>query len=145
MRRATICCSSLTIVLGVGAALGYRAVPADVVITRYPSGRPETERRYRNGVLDGTSRGWYESGAPRFVLHYSRGLSDGEQRRWYPSGRLRLLFHHRAGYEVGQQQLWNPDGSIRSNYVIRGGKRYGLLGATGCTGKDRRSDDGATP
>jgi antitoxin component YwqK of YwqJK toxin-antitoxin module len=168
MRHATVCCSLLVLALVTGVALGTVQAPAEVVTTRHASGRVHSESRFRNGLLDGTSRGWYasgarayersfvagrehgthrgwyESGAPHFVLHYSNGLSEGEQRRWYPSGQLRTVFHHHAGHEVGQQQLWNPDGSIHSNYVLRDGKRYGLLGAMGCTGKDRTSD-GATP
>src|SRR5439155_11394424 len=44
-------------------------------------------------------------------------------------------FHHHEGHELGQQQMWNPDGTIRSNYVIKDGRRYGLVGAMGCSGK----------
>jgi antitoxin component YwqK of YwqJK toxin-antitoxin module len=67
--------------------------------------------------------------------HYRDGSSEGVQQVWYPSGQIFTSFHHHAGHEIGQQQMWNADGSIRSNYVIRDGRRYGLLGSMGCTGK----------
>ena len=106
------------------------------VVERWPNGRIRRESTYVGEVLDGPSRGWYESGAQQFAYFYRRGISEGEQRQWYPSGRIFTSFNHQAGHEVGQQRMWNPDGTIRSNYVIRDGKRFGLIGALGCTGKD---------
>ena len=113
-----------------------RLAPHRFVIERWENGGIKRETAYRGDVLDGPSRGWYENGAPRFVYAYRDGVSEGVQRQWYPSGQLYTSFNHRAGHEVGPQRMWNPDGSIRSNYFIKDGRRFGLLGALGCTGKD---------
>lgn len=106
------------------------------VVDRWPSGRVRRESTYIADMLDGPSRGWYETGAPQFEYFYENGLSEGAQRQWYPSGQVYTSFNHRAGHEAGQQRMWNADGTIRSNYVIKDGKRFGLIGALGCTGKD---------
>ena len=106
------------------------------VIERWPNGLIRRESTFAGNALDGVSRGWYEDGAPQFVYFYRRGLSEGEQRQWYRTGQIYTAFTHRAGHEAGQQRMWNPDGTIRSNYVIKDGKRFGLIGALGCTGKD---------
>jgi antitoxin component YwqK of YwqJK toxin-antitoxin module len=106
------------------------------VVERWPSGRVRRESTYVDDVLDGPSRGWYEDGAPQFAYVYRHGLSEGEQRQWYPSGQIFTWFHDHLGHEVGRQRMWNPDGTIRSNYVIKDGKRFGLVGALGCTGKE---------
>jgi antitoxin component YwqK of YwqJK toxin-antitoxin module len=92
---------------------------------------------------EGEHRGWYENGAVKFVYHYTRGVSEGVQRQWFPSGQPFTAFHHHAGHEVGQQEMWNADGTLRSNYVIRDGRRYGLLGAVGCTGQEKASGAGS--
>jgi antitoxin component YwqK of YwqJK toxin-antitoxin module len=114
----------------------YRGGVLDGVVRGwYESGAREYERTYRGGLEVGEHRGWYDSGALKFVYHFRNGMSDGEQRQWYPGGQPFALFHHALGHEVGQQQLWNADGTIRSNYVIRDGRRFGLLGAMGCTGR----------
>ena len=107
-----------------------------VVVERWDNRRIRRETTYSGNVLDGVSRGWYEDGALKFEYSYRNGVSEGEQRQWFPSGQIFTLFNHRAGHEVGQQRMWNADGSIRSNYVIKDGKRFGLIGAMGCTGKD---------
>jgi len=106
------------------------------VVEYWPNGTPRRESTYLGDVLDGPSRGWYESGSPQFAYIYRSGVSEGEQRQWYPSGVNYTWFNHRAGHEIGQQRMWNADGSIRSNYVIKDGKRFGLIGALGCTGKE---------
>jgi hypothetical protein len=158
---------ALIVVTLVGSAALPWSDDGEVVLERYASGAPMREVHYRDGQLDGVVRGWFENGAleyerryvdgrehgthrgwfadgsPRFVYHFARGASEGMQQQWYPSGQLFARFHYAAGHEQGQQQLWNPDGTIRSNYVIKDGKRYGLVGAVGCTGVGM-SDDPAS-
>jgi antitoxin component YwqK of YwqJK toxin-antitoxin module len=40
--------------------------------------------------------------------------------------------NYEAGIEVGQQRQWYDDGSVRSNYVMKNGRRFGLLGTKNC-------------
>jgi antitoxin component YwqK of YwqJK toxin-antitoxin module len=131
--------SALRIVAAVLLATQTGAVrlPAHrVVVERWDNGRVRRETSYRGDAMDGPSRGWYPNGAPQFVYNYADGAGEGMQRQWYPSGQIYTWFNHHAGHELGQQRMWNADGTIRSNYVIKDGRRYGLLGALGCTGKD---------
>lgn len=128
--------STLTGVVAIALSAVAAARPETRIETeRYPNGAIRRETSYRGNALDGPSRGWYETGAPMFVYNYHNGVSEGVQTQWYPSGKLFTLFHHHDGHELGRQQMWNADGTIRSNYVIKDGRRFGLLGAMGCTGK----------
>jgi antitoxin component YwqK of YwqJK toxin-antitoxin module len=129
------------VILGVAAVIGVTtaAIAAEragtsTVVERYSSGRVKRLEERRDGKLDGVVREWYENGARMREFHYRRGVSEGSQRQWYPGGQLFTSFHHHDGQELGQQQMWNPDGTVRSNYVIRNGRRYGLLGSMGCSG-----------
>jgi antitoxin component YwqK of YwqJK toxin-antitoxin module len=121
------------------AQLGGTSSPKRVVVDRWENGRVRRETTYRGELLDGPSRGWYENGARQFVYHYRNGVSEGSQEQWYPTGQPYTAFRHHAGHEAGQQRMWNADGTIRSNYVIRDGRRFGLLGAMGCSGKEKGS------
>jgi protein SCO1/2 len=142
------------------SAIGFSSPARTTVVERYDNGRIKREAQYRNGKLDGITRGWYENGAieyerryrsgeedgehrgwypdgaVRFVYHYARGRSEGEQRQWFDNGRPLTWFNHVHGQEVGLQRMWNADGTVRSSYAVRDGKRYGLVGSTGCTGKE---------
>lgn len=141
---------ALVTILGAGIVVAAPSVtavhtaPITTVRGQYENGAREYERHYRNGRAEGVHRGWYRNGALALEYHYHNGLSEGSQRQWYPNGRPFASFTHHLGHEIGQQQLWNPDGTVRSNYVIRDGRRYGLLGAVGCTGRGKLADTLAT-
>ena len=137
LTRVSLTLAALAALGTVGAASAKSARDGALThqVERYEDGRVRRDAEMRNGQLDGTVRGWYENGRLAFEYSYRRGLSEGVQQQWLPSGVLLSRFNHVAGHEVGQQQMWNADGTIRSNYVIRDGKRYGLIGAMGCTGK----------
>ena len=121
-----------------GARLLLDGAPlTGVVVRRYADGRAAEARAYRDGVEDGVHRGWWESGAPRFAHVYHAGLMEGAAREWYADGRPYRAMHYAAGREEGSQRVWWPDGRVRASYVVRDGRRYGLMGAKGCvTGRD---------
>ena len=41
-------------------------------------------------------------------------------------------FTYAAGKEAGPPRMWYPDGSLRASYVVKDGRRYGLMGSKGC-------------
>lgn len=122
--------------IAAGALADGGNAPPIVRLDRYPDGRVHRAAEWRGSKLDGTTRGWYDDGAKMFDYRYRDGVAEGEQRQWYESGQPLTLFHDRAGHELGEQRMWNADGSVRSSYVVRDGRRYGLIGAMGCTGRD---------
>ena len=58
---------------------------------------------------------------------------NGEFKEWYFSGLLGKQFHYVNGQEEGSQRLWWDNGTVRANYVIRNGKKYGLIGLVTCS------------
>jgi antitoxin component YwqK of YwqJK toxin-antitoxin module len=130
--------AGLVLAAGAGWVLGAPRDGPRVVTERYASGELSRRAEYQNGKLDGITRGWYQNGRLMYEYHYRRGLGEGLQRQWNRDGTLLLRLNQHQGHEAGLQQMWNLDGSVRSSYVIRNGKRYGLLGARGCTGRNLR-------
>jgi protein SCO1/2 len=102
------------------------------VRTSYSNGRLSTERRYHGDREEGRHIGWYENGAVRFSYAYHDGVMEGVAREWLPDGTLYREAHYTRGQEEGLQRMWWPDGSLRASYVVKDGRRYGLLGAKGC-------------
>ncbi len=100
--------------------------------TWYRGGQPEAERFYINGKKEGTHRGWWPGGNPQFLFTLAGDEYEGAFSEWYASGNLGKKFHYVHGREEGSQQLWWDNGSIRANYVIRNGKKYGLIGLKIC-------------
>lgn len=105
----------------------------------YPDGRPAETRTYHRGRKVGWHRGWWQNGNPRFEYRFSKGEHDGVMREWYENGRPYKVFHYREGHEEGSQRLWWENGTVRANYVVKDGRRYGLIGLKLCSNPDKDS------
>lgn len=111
---------------------------------------------YTNGVISGTSFGYYNGKKRAYAREYVNGKKQGTHKMWYPSGQLKSEGHYETdfyqgnlkvwnedgspimdfnyvdGQEVGQQKMWYADGRVKANYVVRNGRRYGLTGVKNC-------------
>jgi antitoxin component YwqK of YwqJK toxin-antitoxin module len=109
------------------------AAPARADTAWYANGRVAEVRRYdARGRETGEHRGWWEDGTRRFAFEYAAGLMHGRALEWFRDGRVYRDFHYEAGHEAGLQRMWFADGTLRASYVVRDGRRYGLMGAKGC-------------
>ena len=111
---------------------------------------------YKKGMLDGCSKKWYPNKQLMEIRYYKEGKKNGKQisywdngnkkfeflanedryegtlMEWTYNGKLVHLANYVHGQEEGIQKLWYDNGQIRANYVMRNGKRYGLLGTQNC-------------
>lgn len=60
------------------------------------------------------------------------GELQGIANEWYRNGQPYKAFHYKMGYENGSQKMWWENGIIRANYVVKQGRRYGLIGLKLC-------------
>jgi antitoxin component YwqK of YwqJK toxin-antitoxin module len=98
----------------------------------YPSGQLMEKRYFNKGVKVGVMKNWWENGQLQSEYHFNNGEYDGTCREWNVGGLLIREMNYENGYEQGSQKQWYDNGSYRSNYVIRDGRRYGLLGTKNC-------------
>jgi antitoxin component YwqK of YwqJK toxin-antitoxin module len=111
---------------------------------------------YKNGLLNGVSKRWYENkilmeeryfeegkkngkhtafwedGKKKFQFSTKNDAYEGEMTEWASDGKLYHVGNYVNGQEEGSQKMWYDNGKIRANYVIRNGKRFGLLGTKNC-------------
>jgi MORN repeat variant len=90
------------------------------------------ERFYINGKKEGTHKGWWPDGKLKFVFEAVNNEYNGEFSEWFASGVLAKQFHYVNGQEEGSERMWWDNGAVRANYVIRNGKKYGLIGLKTC-------------
>ena len=89
-------------------------------------------RLYDNGKKYGKQVAYWANGNKRFEFIAKNDAYEGEMREWTYDGKLFHLANFVNGQEEGTQKMWYDNGKIRANYVIRQGKRYGLLGTKNC-------------
>jgi antitoxin component YwqK of YwqJK toxin-antitoxin module len=85
-----------------------------------------------SGRERGEHREWYSDGQIKSEQSFRDGLLEGVARKWFPGGRLYREATYEAGVEEGSQRMWYTDGSLRANYVVRDGRRFGLIGSKAC-------------
>lgn len=95
-------------------------------------GLPAEERLYINGKKEGIQKGWWPNGKPKFYYTAYNNEYNGEFKEWYETGLLAKQFHYVNGQEEGSQRLWWDNQTVRANYVIKNGKKYGLIGLKIC-------------
>jgi antitoxin component YwqK of YwqJK toxin-antitoxin module len=100
---------------------------------RYYPGHQLMECRYfSNGIKTDTLLAWWPNGKLKYRYFFRNGEYEGDAQEWTASGFLWKHFHYRNGYEEGSQRLWWDDGRVRANYVVKQGRRYGLIGQKQC-------------
>ena len=90
------------------------------------------ERFYINGKKEGVHKGWWPDGKQKFLFEAVHNEYNGEFSEWFASGVLAKKFHYVNGQEEGSERMWWDNGAVRANYVIRNGKKYGLIGLKTC-------------
>lgn len=98
----------------------------------YAPGQKMEERYFDKGRKVDTLRIWWENGVLQAEIPFKDDEYEGESVEWNKEGCMIRRMHYVKGHEEGAQQQWYDDGSVRSNYVIRNGRRYGLLGTKNC-------------
>ena len=91
------------------------------------------QRLYIDGKKEGIHAGWWENGYKKFEFAVSNDEYTNEFKEWSNSGLLIKYFHYKNGQESGSQKLFYENGKVRANYVIKDGRRFGLLGTKNCS------------
>lgn len=89
-------------------------------------------RNFINGLQTGEAKGWWPNGQPKFIYHFVNDIYEGSVEEWNEKGLPYKKMNYKNGQEEGEQKLWYDNGILRSNYVIKKGRRYGLLGTKNC-------------
>lgn len=98
----------------------------------FPNKQLMEQRYYRQGKKNGKQIAWWSNGNKRFEFVARDDGYEGELKEWSVNGHLFHVANFVNGQEEGAQKMWYDNGKIRANYVIIGGKRYGLLGTKNC-------------
>jgi antitoxin component YwqK of YwqJK toxin-antitoxin module len=105
----------------------------------YPNQQIASVRNYHAGKKTGKHIGYWENGQPKFEFYFEDGEHHGVAKEWYQNGQYYRTFHYEHGYEQGSQKMWWENGMIRANYVVKNGRRYGLVGLKLCMNQNDTS------
>ena len=98
----------------------------------YVDKKLKEQRYYLNGKKVGEMKRWWENGRLQMLYRFENDEYEGTCSEWNPKGILVRELNYHRGHEEGSQRQWYDNGSVRSNYVIKNGRRFGLLGTKNC-------------
>jgi antitoxin component YwqK of YwqJK toxin-antitoxin module len=98
----------------------------------YSSNKIKERRFFTNGQKTGEYIAWWENGNKQLQYLFVADEYEGTCKEWSETGFLNKIMNYKKGHEDGQQQCWYDNGKIKANYIIKDGRRYGLLGTKNC-------------
>jgi MORN repeat variant len=98
----------------------------------HASGKLKSKRYFATGEKTGHFVTWWENGQQQMEYNFVNGEYEGTCKEWNEKGFLNKIMNYRKGQEDGSQQWWYDNGKIKANYVIKNGRRFGLLGTKNC-------------
>jgi hypothetical protein len=97
----------------------------------FSNGKISEKRYYENGEKAGTHTGFWENGHIRFEYHFENGQYEGDFKQWYRTGKPYTSIRYRNGIEE-QGKGWRENGKIYMSYVMKEGRRYGMMNPNLC-------------
>lgn len=98
----------------------------------FPNRQLQELRYFNQGMKIKTLKRWWANGQIQLACTFKNGEYDQAFHEWNINGQLIKTMHYNQGFEEGSQKLFYDTGKIRSNYVMKNGKRIGLLGTKNC-------------
>ena len=89
-------------------------------------------RSFVQGKKTGDFVQYFPTGKKQQAYHFQNDEYQGLAREWNERGVLIREMHYVAGHEEGAQKLFYDNGQVRANYVMKDGRRFGLLGTKNC-------------
>lgn len=97
----------------------------------FENGKPLSKRYYHLGEKDSVHTGWWDNGNTRFVYHFNNGVYNGSFEEYYYSGKpLKKISYYNGNDSFGTG--WRENGKIFMNYIMKDGRRYGVMNAQPC-------------
>jgi antitoxin component YwqK of YwqJK toxin-antitoxin module len=98
----------------------------------YASNKIKEKRFFADGQKTGEYIAWWENGNKQLQYFFVADEYEGTCKEWSETGFLNKIMNYKKGHEDGSQQWWYDNGKIKANYIIKDGRRYGLLGTKNC-------------
>jgi antitoxin component YwqK of YwqJK toxin-antitoxin module len=107
-----------------------------IIQTFYETGKIESIRYYKNGEKDGENTGWWPNGNKKFEYHFTNGVYNGLFTEWYIDGHMIQQIVYVNGKDI-EGKGWRDDGKVYMSFVVKDGRRYGLMNSNLCYSLNR--------
>jgi TonB family protein len=94
-----------------------------VVITKFPTGKIQSELTFVNKIREGSAKFYYENGNLRQEFSYVNGKVDGLVKEYYENGKLKQTYNIIEGKREGPVSIFKEDGTFLTDITYERGKK----------------------
>ncbi len=98
----------------------------------YEKNKLKEIRFFEKGRKIGKMESFWENGQKKTECFFENDEYEGTYKTWSKNGNLVSEMNYHKGHEEGSQKIWYDNGKIKANYIIKQGRRFGLLGTKNC-------------
>jgi antitoxin component YwqK of YwqJK toxin-antitoxin module len=102
------------------------AIPDGIVNERYEGGELLAVYNYKNGKLEGLSKGYFVNGNLRGEWNYKNGMLDGIMREYHGNGNVRFQVPYKNNNRHGTVEVFLEDGKPAVSWEYKDGMREGI-------------------
>ena len=106
-----------------------------LVVSKYNTGEPYTEKSYVNGVAHGSLKVWHKNGILKTQMEFKKGKRHGPFLSWHDNGKPAMKCHFNENKWQGTYNVWNKTGQLICETYYSNGTRHGSYKKWDGTGK----------
>ena len=127
----------------------FKSVNGENVARQWKDGAIASERRVKDGMVEGENLWFYPNGALRRISNWSANIANGPQKMFREDGTLEFTQTVIDGKREGERIDWSPNGKKSSKTTYKNGKMDGSFEAMNNDGQVVRrmvfKDDAEVP
>jgi antitoxin component YwqK of YwqJK toxin-antitoxin module len=104
---------------------GTTNVFTGLMVEHYPNGKLRSRSAVSNGLLQGSSLGWFTNGQLQVSEHFLAGVSHGVRTKWYPDGTKQSEATIAAGRLDGPFLRWHTNGTLSERALFKADRPEG--------------------
>lgn len=110
-------------------------------VTFHENGQPYTNRKFKQGNMNGESWSYYKDGKPWSLNTFKNGVYHGKYKTWHENGQVNIDGQYLEGKEDGDWLTFYPDGQINTRGLYNNGKKVGIWSSYNQDGTLNREQD----
>lgn len=102
-------------------------------ISKYDDETIKESAYFLHNEKHGEYKYWHSNGNLAVESNYNQGIEHGLRKEYFVNGNLQMVKQFDRGNVIANK-LYNIDGDVMTNYVIKDGRKYGLVYSSECIG-----------
>lgn len=107
---------------GINYVIGEDKPYTGIFIKRYENRNTYIEARFKNGLLHGETKIYFENGDLAATSIYANDKLDGNHKKYYTNGNIKVETMYKNGNREGKHKTYYENGNIEGEIIYKNGE-----------------------